>query len=152
METGRCMGNLTKWCSCTRLELCSRRISRSHAFWCFPRPILAIANPFLFQYRSIIFYVQVERQEAFKTGLYLTLRWLWQTSQSKRIPDRRSTGHQDHTWWTPLRVNSVNFIFYLFFLFKKFWCIANGMQKGRSGSSGAPGQKQNNYNKQATAD
>ncbi len=35
---------------CNGLELCTRRISCSHAFWCFPRPILAIfhiANVFL---------------------------------------------------------------------------------------------------------
>ncbi len=35
---------------CNGLELCTRRISCSHAFWCLPRPILAIfhiANVFL---------------------------------------------------------------------------------------------------------
>ncbi len=89
METGRgyrCMdgpGNLTKWCintscicswRCNGLELSSRRISCSHAFWCFPRPILAIfhiANVFLSGFPlffstevCIIFHVQVERQEA----------------------------------------------------------------------------------------
>ncbi len=35
---------------CNGLEFCSRRISCFHAFWCFPRPILAIfhiANVFL---------------------------------------------------------------------------------------------------------
>ncbi len=92
METGRgrCMdgpGNwLTKWCiicintsctcscswRCNGLELCSRRISCFHAFWCFPAnpsnfshcKCFSIRIPFLFQYKSIIFYVQVEHQEA----------------------------------------------------------------------------------------
>ncbi len=41
---------------CNGLKFCSRRISCFHAFWCFPRPILAIfhiANVFLSGYNHV---------------------------------------------------------------------------------------------------
>ena len=43
-------------CEWRGLELCSRRISCFHAFWCFPRPILAVfhtANVFLSEYYRV---------------------------------------------------------------------------------------------------
>ncbi len=44
---------------CNGLEFCSRRISCFHAFWCFPRPILAIFHIAMFFYPdSLSFSVQ----------------------------------------------------------------------------------------------
>ncbi len=66
------------WC-CNGLELCSRRISCFHAFWCFPRPILAIfhiANVFHVAVQKYYFNNEMERHKAVevqdeKTGLDL---------------------------------------------------------------------------------
>ncbi len=52
---------------CNGLELCTRRISCFHAFWCFPRPILAIfhiANVFLSGY------ILYQRSSHIEPGMY----------------------------------------------------------------------------------
>ncbi len=58
---------------CNGLQLCTRQISCSHAFWCFPRPILAIFHTNVFLSGFPFFFIT----EVLVQPTYLSQWALW---------------------------------------------------------------------------